>query len=96
MPTLRELNRFSNFQKAKRKIEDKGLDPARLHVSDKTSKKYYYEWPNGKRTYFGLMGYEDYLKHNDERRRRLFLMRNHKWKHFPQESPAWFSYYITW
>jgi len=96
MPTLQQVNVYSNYTKAKKKIKEKGLDPKRLFVSDKPMKKYYYQWADGKRTYFGLMGYQDYLKHNDEQRRQRFLKRNAKWASFPQNSPAWFSYYITW
>jgi iron(III) transport system substrate-binding protein len=40
--------------------------------------------------------YEDFLKHRDEARRQRFKTRNHKWAHAPMDSPAWFSYYITW
>lgn len=96
MPTLQELNQYSNYQKAKKKIKFYGLDPKRLYISDKPQKKYYYQWSDGKKTYFGLMGYEDYLKHQDEQRRSRFLRRNAKWKTFPRDSPAWFSYHITW
>jgi AAA+ ATPase superfamily predicted ATPase len=96
MNSVMNVNRFSNFLAAKRKLRPFGLDPKRLHVSDKPKKKFYYEWEDGHRTYFGLMGYEDFLKHRDEARRQRFKTRNHKWAHAPMDSPAWFSYYITW
>jgi hypothetical protein len=96
MVTVEELNKFSNLLAAKRKLRQHGLDPKRLFVSDKPKKKFYYLWPNGHRTYFGLMGYEDYLKHHDEQRRQRFKTRNHKWATAPKDTPAWFSYYITW
>lgn len=96
MPTLEELNIYSNYAAAKRKIQQLGLDPNRLHVSDKPLKKYYYVRPDGHSIYFGAMGYQDFLKHKDIERRERFLIRNHKWAHAPKYTPAWFSFYVTW
>ncbi len=46
--------------------------------------------------HFGSIDYQDYTKHNDLKRKNLFLNRNHKWKDKPKDSPAYLSYYLLW
>jgi hypothetical protein len=45
-----------------------------LYLSTHPKKKYQLETPSGWR-YFGQMGWEDYLKHKDPRRRHLYITR---------------------
>ena len=50
----------------------------------------------GHKIHFGLLGYEDYLKHKNKTRRHNFLVRNHKWKNAKKYSPAYLAYHILW
>ncbi len=54
--------------------------PTKLYISDKPSKKYYIMTPDNKKVYFGAMGFEDYTKHKDEKRREAYLKRATKIK----------------
>lgn len=46
--------------------------------------------------HFGQKGYDDYTKHQDEKRLLSFRKRNQKWKDADKYSPASLSYYILW
>jgi hypothetical protein len=52
--------------------------------------------PNNKWIHFGQMFYEDFTKHNDQKRRENFLKRNYKWKNAPKYSPAYLAYHLLW
>lgn len=67
-----------------------------LHVSNKPTKKYMIEGPDGKWIHFGQMGSEDYTYHQDEVRRQRFRTRNHKWAKADKWTPAYMAYYILW
>lgn len=70
-----ELLKWSNPQQAQ-KLAYKYLGKnADLYVSTKKDKKYMIQDPNGKWVHFGQIGYEDYTKHQDDKRRKNYLTR---------------------
>jgi len=50
----------------------------------------------GETIHFGHIRFEDYTKHQDERRRNRFRKRNHKWANAEKFTPAYLSYYVLW
>jgi hypothetical protein len=58
-----------------------------LYPSTKKDKKYMIRKPNGMWVHFGQFPYEDYNRHGDENRRRLYLLRtanmHGNWKNDP-------------
>ena len=68
----------------------------KLELSTRKDKKYMLIMPNGHKIHFGQMQYEDYTKHIDPIRRKLFQKRNHLWKNAEKYTPAWLSYYLLW
>ena len=70
------INKYSNpkivYKNAKKYL---GKD-VNIKLSDKPAKKYMILNPNtNKFVYFGQMGYEDFTKHKDEKRRENYLKR---------------------
>jgi Family of unknown function (DUF5754) len=69
-----------------------------LVESDKTDKKYML-WNGDKKIHFGQMGYEDYTKHKDTKRRESYLLRatniRGNWKSDPY-SPNNLSIHLLW
>lgn len=51
-----------------------------LYYSTRSSKKYMVITPDNKLVHFGQQGYEDYTKHQDEKRRKSYLARSTKIK----------------
>jgi hypothetical protein len=49
-----------------------------------------------KTIHFGMMGYEDWTKHHDKKRRASFQTRNKKWATAPRFSARWLSYHLLW
>ena len=89
------INKYSNPSIVMKKAKELNLNP--IQLSSRKDKKYMVLDPNtNKMVHFGQMGYEDYTKHHDEKRRELFRKRNHKWKDAEKYSPAWLSYYLLW
>ena len=89
------INKYSNPSIVMKKAKELHLNP--IQLSTRKDKKYMVLNPNtNKMVHFGQMGYEDYTKHHDEKRRELFRKRNHKWKDAEKYSPAWLSYYLLW
>ena len=87
------INKYSNPSIVMKKAKELHLNP--IQLSTRKDKKYMVS--DGKKLiHFGQMGYEDYTKHHDEKRRELFRKRNHKWKDAERYSPAWLSYYLLW
>jgi hypothetical protein len=74
--TEEEVNKYSNYEKAKKRLKDYTTKPIKLFLSDRKDKKYFIIHPTtAKPVYFGQMGYEDFLKHGDEARRQHYLKR---------------------
>jgi hypothetical protein len=83
-----KLRRYSNPTQAQKKATQVLGYQARLCVATNPSKKYRVQNPKtGHWTQFGQMGYEDYTRHRDKRRRRNYLTRSAKirghWKADP-------------
>ena len=69
------VNQYSNPEQAlknARKYLGKNVE---LYISNKTDKKYMIQDPSGKWIHFGQIGYEDFLKHGDDKRRQSYLKR---------------------
>ena len=71
--------------------------------SNKKSKKWMSQRPDGKWVYWGHPKMQDYTQHHSKKRRKLFrkrmsgvLLKNGKRAIDKKYSPAWYSYYITW
>ena len=87
------INKYSNPSIVMKKAKELHLNP--IQLSSRKDKKYMVS--DGKKLiHFGQMGYEDYTKHHDEKRRELFRKRNHKWATAEKYSSAWLSYYLLW
>jgi hypothetical protein len=98
--TLNDLAPFTNFADAQAKAYDYLGDDAVLFTSPKPDKKYrIYNPIKEKWVDFGQMGYEDYTKHKDDKRRERYLKRatnmNGKWKD-DAYSPNNLSIHILW
>ena len=89
------INKYSNPSIVMKKAKELHLNP--IQLSSRKDKKYMVLDPKtNKMVHFGQMGYEDYTKHHDEKRRELFRKRNHKWATAEKYSSAWLSYYLLW
>jgi hypothetical protein len=97
MPSLQEVNKYSNYVKAKSQTRKFLGKSTKLFLSTRKNKKFMVIDPEtGHKIHFGQMGYEDYLKHKNITRRNNFLNRNHKWKNSKKYSPAYLAYHILW
>lgn len=86
-------NPIKVFQNAKRIL---GND-VNIKLSTRKDKKYMVLNPNtNKWIHFGQMGYQDYTKHQDNKRRQLFRLRNQKWAEQDLYSAGFLSYYLLW
>ena len=88
---------FSNsmivFQNAKRLFGNNVI----IQLSTKKTKKYMLFNPyTNKWIHFGQMGFEDFTKHNDIKRRNKFRIRNKRWENENPYSPAFLSYHLLW
>jgi hypothetical protein len=93
MSKLIELRNYSNPEYVMMKAQQMGLN--HIHESSRKDKKYMVF--NGKKmVHFGQMGYEDYTKHGDSKRRNNFRKRNMKWGYEPKYTPAWLSFWLLW
>jgi len=88
-----DIKQFSNPREVIAKGKQLGLD---VMISTRKGKKYMVVNPAGKTIHFGAMGYQDYTKHKDEKRRESFLSRNNKWKDADPYSASFLSYYLLW
>ena len=86
------LNDFSDARVVIGKAQRMGLQ---VRPSTRKNKKYMLVKGN-KKIHFGLMGYQDWTKHHDVKRRRAFQSRNKKWKTAPKDTPAYLSYHLLW
>ena len=93
MKKLEELYQYSNPEEVERRAMELHLNP--IHPSSRKDKKYMV-FDGHRMIHFGQMGYEDYTKHHDEKRRMNFRKRNHRWSNTSIYSPSWLSYYLLW
>ena len=72
-----QLIKISNPQEVISKAQHYFNNPnIRVYLSNRKSKKYAIYGPNNKKLiHFGQMGYEDYTKHKDDKRRQNYLLR---------------------
>jgi hypothetical protein len=96
MSKLNEIQQYSDFNTVKRNARHFLGSNVDIQISTRKDKKYMIRSPDGKYIHFGQIGFQDYTKHRDEKRKELFRKRNHKWKDSPKYSPAWLSYYLLW
>ena len=93
MEKMRRLYEVSDPHEVNRKAMQLHLNE--IHPSSRKDKKYMV-FDGHKMIHFGAMGYEDFTKHHDDRRRERFRMRNHRWRDAPRYSPSWLSYHLLW
>jgi hypothetical protein len=90
------LSNYSDISQVKQ-LAKKYLGNVLIEPSTRKDKKYMLVNPEThKIVHFGQMGYEDFTKHKDKKRRDAFLKRNASWKNAPIYSPAWLSYHLLW
>ena len=94
MSKLNELKKYSNPEIVMMKARDMGLNTVR--VSTRKDKKYMVYDNNKKLVHFGQMGYEDFTKHKDNKRKDNFKKRNIKWGYTSKYTPAWLSFWLLW
>jgi len=66
-----------------------------IKLSTRKDKKYM-AFLKGKWVHFGQMGYPDYTKTLDDKKRSLFRSRNRKWEEADKYSPAFLSFNLLW
>jgi len=69
------IEQFSNPKKVQEKAKKYLGKDAVVYLSTKKEKKYMIKDPNNKWVHFGQMDYEDFTKHQDEKRRKNYLTR---------------------
>lgn len=85
---------FSNPKIVQEKAREYGLE---VVYSPRKNKKYRIVNPEtNKYQDFGSLFHKDFTLTGDLERRRLFRLRNHKWKDAPKYSNSWLSYWILW
>lgn len=92
--TMDELKKYSNYSQVQR-LADR-YNVGKVYISTRKGKKYMVQSPQGEMIHFGQLPYEDFTKHKDPERRRLFQIRNAKWKTAPKYTPRWLAYYLLW
>ncbi len=93
MEKLRRLNEVSDPQEVNHKAMQLHLNE--IHPSSRKDKKFMV-FDGRTMVHFGAMGYSDYTKTRDERKRERFRMRNRRWRDAPRYSAAWLSYHLLW
>jgi len=71
----KELLKYSNPSIVKHKLNKYMGTPTELFVSSRNDKKYMIKTPDDRWVHFGQMKYSDYSKHQDDNRRRNYLLR---------------------
>jgi hypothetical protein len=97
---MKSLAAFSNPAKAQSRAYAYLGKTAKLYPSDKREKKYkIFDPKNDRWVHFGQMGYQDYTRHKDKKRRASYLSRSRKirgdWKRNPY-SPNNLAIHILW
>lgn len=96
MDNEKDFKKWSDPKEAQKQAHKFLGKDAKLYYSTRKNKKYMIQDPSGKWVHFGFFGAEDFTKHKDETRRKLFRIRNAKWKNADKWTPAWLSYHILW
>jgi hypothetical protein len=91
------IYKYSNPEKLRINANKMGFSNIDIYLSDKPDKKYFLIHPEtNKKIYFGQSNFEDYLAHNDEKRRTRFKNRNKKWASLDKFTPGYISYFLSW
>jgi hypothetical protein len=95
-----KLRKYSNYTQAQHMAYKYLGKTAKIYPSDKKDKKYkIYDPKNNKWVNFGQIGYEDFTKHKDKKRRKNYLTRSKSikgnWKK-NKYSPNNLSIHILW
>lgn len=72
--------KYSNPTEVYRRASKYMGKTAKIGLSTKKDKKYMITTPSGNIVHFGQMGYEDFTKHKDKKRRKNYLTRSRKIK----------------
>jgi len=72
--------KYSNPTEVYRRASKYMGKTAKIGLSTKKEKKYMITTPHGNVVHFGQMGYEDFTKHKDKKRRKNYLTRSRKIK----------------
>ena len=88
------MDKYSDYAEVQRMANKYGI--GKVSLSTRKDKKYMVISPEGNKVHFGQIGYEDFTKHKDPERRRLFRLRNAKWSTMPKYSAGWLSYHLLW
>ena len=91
------MSKYSDFKIANSKALEIYGKP--LFISTRKDKKFMIKNDNNKYIHFGQLGYEDFSKHKDEKRRQSYLTRAKKIKGLWKEdkySPNMLSIKILW
>ncbi len=75
-----DIYKFSDPLKVKQNLDRYLGANYKLYISTKVDKKYMIINPNGKWVHFGEIGFEDFTKHQDEKRKQQYLARATKIK----------------
>lgn len=90
------MNRYKKLRLVRQKAKALNIQ-GEISVSNHKQKKYMITLKNGKIIHFGYNSMEDYLDHNDEKRRKNFRarFRNNKGVN-DVNSPLYYSYRLLW
>jgi len=96
----KQLSKYSNPRTAQKKAYKYLGKTAKIYPANNPQKKYkIYDPKNEKWVNFGQIGYEDYTKHKDKKRRKSYLSRSSKmrgnWKTNPYSANN-LSIHILW
>ncbi len=81
------------YEKAKEIYGDNVI----IGISTQKNKKYMILNPyTNKYIHFGYLPMQDFTYHQDEERRRRFLIRNKRWAQSPLYSSSFMSYHLLW
>ena len=75
-----DIYKFSDPLKVKQNLDRYLGANYKLYISTKVNKKYMIKTPEGKWVHFGEIGFEDFTKHQDEKRKQQYLARATKIK----------------
>lgn len=96
MDNEKDLTKWSDPKQAQKQAYKYLGSNSKLYYSTRKNKKYMIQNPEGNWVHFGFFGAEDFTKHKDEKRRKLFRLRNAKWAEADKWTPAWLSYHLLW
>jgi hypothetical protein len=89
--------KYSNPKTVRRLVDKYYGEDVELYLSTRENKKYMIQNPEtGKMIHFGQIGAEDFTKHKNIDRRRMFRLRNAKWAKSDKWTASFASYFLLW